>query len=268
MAAAINVAVALLAWVWRRVPEAPAEPRALRTRQAVQRAPGARLVYVAIGFSGLTALGAEVVWTRLLSLLLGATVYTFSIILAVFLTGLWAGSSGRFIPGAPDPSAGIRDWRWPAARSCWPSRSPGPPSRWRMSCPIGQSIRGSRSSPWFNFDLDVTRCLRAILSGTLLWGASFPLALAGAAAEGEDPARSTGEVYAANTAGSIVGALLFRLLLIPAIGTRGSQQVLIWLARRARPWLPVAAGLFMMRNGSGPPWPAGRWPVQPCSRGA
>ena len=43
--------------------------------------------------SGLSALGAEVVWTRLLSLLLGGTVYTFSIILAVFLVGLWAGSS-------------------------------------------------------------------------------------------------------------------------------------------------------------------------------
>ena len=36
---------------------------------------------------------AEVVWTRLLSLTLGATVYTFSIILAVFLFGLGIGSS-------------------------------------------------------------------------------------------------------------------------------------------------------------------------------
>jgi spermidine synthase len=42
---------------------------------------------------GLSALGAEVVWTRLLSLMLGASVYTFSIILAVFLIGLGFGSS-------------------------------------------------------------------------------------------------------------------------------------------------------------------------------
>ena len=41
----------------------------------------------------MTALAAEVVWTRLLSLMLGATVYTFSLILAVVLVGLGLGSS-------------------------------------------------------------------------------------------------------------------------------------------------------------------------------
>ena len=42
---------------------------------------------------GMTALSAEVVWTRLLSLHFGATVYTFSLILAVFLLGLGIGST-------------------------------------------------------------------------------------------------------------------------------------------------------------------------------
>ncbi len=41
----------------------------------------------------MTALGAEVVWTRILSLLFGATTYTFSLILAVFLVGLGIGST-------------------------------------------------------------------------------------------------------------------------------------------------------------------------------
>jgi hypothetical protein len=35
--------------------------------------PEARLVYTTIALSGMTALGAEVVWTRMLSLLFGAT---------------------------------------------------------------------------------------------------------------------------------------------------------------------------------------------------
>src|SRR6185295_3635156 len=60
--------------------------------------PRSRSVYITIALSGLAALGAEVVWTRELSLLFGATVYTFSIILAVFLFGLGIGSSaGSFI---------------------------------------------------------------------------------------------------------------------------------------------------------------------------
>ena len=58
-------------------------------------------------------------------------------------------------------------------------------------------------------------------------------------------ARLTGEVYAANTAGSIVGALAFSLLLIPWLGTKGSQQILIWLAAAGAVFAiaPVAIGL-------------------------
>src|SRR5262249_31015348 len=49
-------------------------------------------VYATIAISGATALGAEVVWTRLMGMILGSTVYVFSIILAVFLIGLGMGS--------------------------------------------------------------------------------------------------------------------------------------------------------------------------------
>src|SRR5262249_10086612 len=57
------------------------------------REPWPGTVYLAIGLSGLTALAAEVIWTRLLSLLLGGTTYTFSLILAIFLAGLGIGSA-------------------------------------------------------------------------------------------------------------------------------------------------------------------------------
>jgi spermidine synthase len=85
-------------------------------------------------------------------------------------------------------------------------------------------------SPLFNFQVDLVRCVWAILPATLLWGASFPLALAAAAEPGEDPAKLSGEVYAANTAGSIAGALAFSLFLIPGFGTRVCQQILIGLS--------------------------------------
>src|SRR5262245_44503688 len=45
------------------------------------RARGGAVVYLVIGLSGFTALACEVIWTRLLSLLFGATVYTFALIL-------------------------------------------------------------------------------------------------------------------------------------------------------------------------------------------
>ena len=89
------------------------------------RAAGAWAVYVAIGLSGLTALGSEVIWTRMLSLLFGATIYTFSLILAVFLFGLGIGSSvGSAIAGARR----VRAWRSAGARCCCAPRSRGRPT--------------------------------------------------------------------------------------------------------------------------------------------
>jgi spermidine synthase len=95
--------------------------------------------------------------------------------------------------------------------------------------------------PWFNFELDFARCVWAIFPATLLWGASFPLALASLAAPGQDPGRLSGRVYAANTVGAIAGALAFSLILIPAAGTRASEQILICLAVAAAlaAWVPV-----------------------------
>src|SRR5579872_2833363 len=91
-AAAINVGVALFGLLLaRRV--AHEEPAALPGEVSALPAAGEWRVYAAIGLSGLCALGAEVIWTRILSLLLGGTVYTFSMILAVFLIGLGLGSS-------------------------------------------------------------------------------------------------------------------------------------------------------------------------------
>ncbi|MGD1096223.1 MAG: SAM-dependent methyltransferase, partial [Bryobacteraceae bacterium] len=77
VAAAINVAVALAGLgLAGLVSSESAEPA------PANDAPRAWPIYLTIAISGLCALGAEVVWTRLLALMLGATVYTFSIILA------------------------------------------------------------------------------------------------------------------------------------------------------------------------------------------
>ena len=64
-----------------------------------------------------------------------------------------------------------------------------------------------------------------MLPGAILWGASFPLALASVASKDEDAGRLVGGVYAANTLGAIIGSLGASLLLVVWIGTQRAQQV-------------------------------------------
>src|SRR5436190_2431831 len=180
------------------------------TRQATiadeEHAPDAWPVYLTIALSGMCALGAEVIWTRLLSLLLGGTVYTFSIILAVFLIGLGLGSSiGSILSRGklpPKMALGTCQLLLTAAIA-WSAIALA------KSLPYWPINPALSPSPWFNFQIDLVRCMWAILPATILWGASFPLALAALAAPEQDPGRLVGGVYAANTVGAIVGAIGF-----------------------------------------------------------
>ncbi len=227
-AAVINVVVALVAlYLARRT--AHRIPSEDPTQILAERVPGASAVYVAIALSGLCALGAEVVWTRLLSLMLGATVYTFSIILAVFLVGLGIGSStGAFLSRRlrkPRLALGTCQMLVAAAAGWAAFMIAGSLPYW----PINPSLSTSEWAPWYTFQLDIVRAAWTILPASILWGASFPLALAAVAARGKDPGRMVGGVYAANTVGAIIGSLAFSTIFIPWIGTLGAQRLLIAL---------------------------------------
>jgi spermidine synthase len=229
VAVAINLAVGIAAFLLASQADYTKRRETVAPARAV-RAKRVGFVYVAIGVSGLAALGAEVVWTRLLSLLLGGTVYTFSIILAVFLFGLWFGSStGAFVGRrAAHPALALAGCQVFLVLSIgWSAYALA------YSLPYWPVDPWLSLHPYFNFQLDLVRCVFAIFPATIFWGASFPLALAAAAEPGEDPAKLSGTIYAANTAGSIAGALLFSLALIPTIGTRASQQILIGISAAA-----------------------------------
>ncbi len=86
------------------------------------------------------------------------------------------------------------------------------------------------SDPWIKLQLDMVRAMWAVLPAAILWGASFPLALASVASEGQDPGKLVGGVYAANTVGAIVGSLTASLMLVYFLGTQHSQQVLVGLS--------------------------------------
>ena len=224
VAVALNVVVAGLAlMVARRTAYVPAAI----VPEAMTPAPEARFVYVAIALSGLTALGAEVVWTRILSLLFGATTYTFSLILAVFLVGLGLGSTvgADIARRIPNPRVALG---WCQLALCvtmaWAAyAASGSLPYW----PINPSISTDLA---YTFQLDLIRAIWVSLPSTLLWGASFPLALAAVAREIDDPGRVVGRVYAANTVGAIVGALATGLVLVGTVGSQVTQQILIGVA--------------------------------------
>src|SRR5271157_1893028 len=227
VAVAINLVVAAVSYALAKRVPAQAQPlpdgRGSESRVEI----GTQWpVYVTIGLSGACALGAAVVWTRLMGMMLGSTVYVFSIILAVFLIGLALGSGcGSWLVRAVRGAAGARL----ALGWCQVLLTLG--IAWTAymiadSLPYWPINPLLTISPWHIFQLDMVRCLWAILPPAILWGASFPLALGAVASPGEDPGRLVGGIYAANTLGAIVGALGVSLALIPWIGTRNSQRKL------------------------------------------
>ena len=156
--------------------------------------------------------------------MLGATAYTFSIILAVFLIGLGIGSTvGAAIARSRiDPRAALGFCQLLLAGAiAWTA------FMLTRSLPFWPIDLQWSYSPWFSFQLDLIRCAWAILPAACLWGASFPLALAAAAGPGDDPGRLVGSVYAANTVGAIIGALVTSVLLVRSIGTQGVQEAMI-----------------------------------------
>ena len=245
VAVALNLLVAALAVVVAgRTPHTAVEPDAPAAPLPV---PGQRLVYVAIALSGLTALGAEVVWTRILSLLFGATAYTFSLILAVFLVGLGIGSTlgSALARGAANPRFALG---WCQVGLCaalaWAAYTTSASMPyWPINPSINATVGAQADVNWITFQLDIMRAAWVMLPGAVLWGASFPLALAAVATRGQDAAKLVGGVYAANTVGAIFGAVLTALVMVGTVGSQLTQQALIGIA--------ALSGLLMLMPGEG-----------------
>jgi spermidine synthase len=254
IAASVNAAVAAIALLlseYRKNGDSHAPQRHREHREEISvtsvslwcapydRRPSA--VYIAIALSGLCAMAAETIWTRLLGLLFGASVYTLSIVVAVFLCGLGIGSSiGSFLCRTLQRPRLALGWcqLLAAAAIAWTAYSLG------ASLPYWPVNPSLSSNIWFDFQLDLDRAFWALMPPTLLWGASFPFALASLRSNRQDSGRLMGSVYAANTLGAIIGALGASLLLMAWIGSQRSEQLLIALS--------ALAGLALV-------WPRIRW---------
>jgi spermidine synthase len=238
VAAALNVLAAAGALLLAR--SATAAP------QRLQRGPGDSApvaggdtapIYAVTAFSGFTALAAEVLWTRQLALLLGGTVYTFALVLAVFLLGLALGSAAA-------AALGTRDRARTALALC----------QWLLCLALASGAYAvARSLPYWPLDvtlptageaaleLDLLRAAWVALPAALLWGASFPFAVTAALTPGVPRDRVVGRLYAANTLGAIAGALLTTFVLVATIGSARAQQLLIVVSAAAGWWLLAAA---------------------------
>jgi spermidine synthase len=226
-AASINISVAVIALLLARI-QRQVHPEDVRSSPPLEAESGANWqVYVAIGLSGSAALGAEVIWTRLLSLILGASVYSFSLIVAVFMIGLGIGSSA-----GSALSRRLRNARTAlgvcqvlaAASIAWAAYIL---TQVLPFWPVDVSLT---RQPWLNFQLDVLSSAWAVLPAACFWGASFPLALAALHPRHRDPGRIISGIYAANTLGAITGAIFFTIVFVPAFGTQRAQQILAAIA--------------------------------------
>lgn len=232
----------------------------------------------ATGLLGFSALALEVLLTRVLVTLTGASIYSFAIVLAVFLAGIGLGS--RWIdPGDGDAEHHLR-WLRRAALAIPGLTFAG---LWLLEWRAGDALlaRGARnfmpagmsvSRLWFGH---AVLAALAILPPTLAFGRALPSAVAACAAR--RPERSREEVlaavYAFNTVGSFLGALVAAFVLLPAVGLAWGVALallpafgaaaLAGGARFDRAWGPAVAAaaalpLFAVRPG-GPDSQDVRW---------
>jgi spermidine synthase len=238
--AVLNVAIGL---VVLRLP-ALAERASPAPVAAAVRARPSRLLLVAALVSGVLSLAAQVAWTRVLVLVLGSTTYAFSTVLLVYLVALGVGST------------------WASRRGT--RRADVRPALAAVHLVMALGLLGAVAAverlpywyvalakTWQPDSLPATVALNtAVVFGILIVpilaaGTILPLALIGALPrDGEETGAVVGTIYAVNTLGAILGAVLGGFVLIPVFG---SQNTLLGVAGVA-----VAMGVvFAIATGRG-----------------
>ena len=174
---------------------------------------------------GFTALAYEVLWTRLLVFSIASTVYSFSMMLTVFLLGIFLGSL-LLIPLA----SRIHNIRTALLI---------------LQASTGLYVLGSLygiesilSAPWNGYNLTdpAVAFLRyfkdsagLMLLPTLLLGMCFPLLIKVVSGGHQNVGKATGQIYSANTLGAIFGSLCAGFLFLPNLGSQVSLTLVATL---------------------------------------
>lgn len=239
-AAALNLAIGALSLsIGNKLPgvkEAGAGPEEIAVRP-----PGYRYALIAFFLSGMSAMVYEVAWSRLLVAVIGSTTYAFSLILMGFLSGIALGS---FIVcrisrtrkldllhfSAIQIAIGLICFLTIALFNLMPS----------LMLKGLRATEGSFNSVLF---IEFSLVLLYILLPTTLFGATFPV-IAGVYNSGSGHrAGNIGKIYAANTAGAILGSAAAAFFLLPGLGSTLSIK-----AATAANLLVGAFGLLFLRR--------------------
>lgn len=166
--------------------------------------------------SGAAALILQVLWTRMMGHVLGASALAVSTVLTVFMGGLALGShlGGRWAPRVQRPllvfavleaGVGLYGLMVPAMLESLPYLQVG------LSGLLGEGRWGHALVRFFLATL-------VLLPPTTAMGATLPLLAEAAVGRLRRIAETTGGLYAANTLGAVVGALASGFWLIPTFG--------------------------------------------------
>ena len=232
-AAAINLVIGLSSLLLSRGRE-PAEaahvstvPEPLEDRPAIPR--DARLLLLIVGGTGFVAMIYEIAWTRVLALIIGSSVYAFTIMLTTFLVGLALGAAvvarladrvrGRY---AIELLIGLLAGTAVAAFGTLLTFNQLPYYFTRLY----HLVRGNQP---LIFAIEFLIAFVVMLLPTLLIGGIFPLVLRHCSERISRLGRSVGSVYASNTVGTILGSFLAGFFLIPLVGIQGSILLAISL---------------------------------------
>ncbi|MDJ0763730.1 MAG: fused MFS/spermidine synthase [Myxococcota bacterium] len=163
-------------------------------------------VIVAIGLSGCSALALEVLWTRMLALFTSSTVHSFAAILSVFLGGIALGS---LIYSQVLSRIQRQDVLFVIVQLALGLAAFLTPYVAVLYYPLFAD-----TSPLLAF----LQAAAFMIVPTLLFGVAFPAAVHIHQSAKGDVGQGIGRVFAANTVGTIVGAVAAGFVLIPLLG--------------------------------------------------
>jgi len=206
-----------------------------RARESASPSVSVEMVLWGIGISGFCALGYEVLWTRILSMVVGASVYSFTVMLVSFLTGIALGSKafGFFIRGYPGAcrtpgravllfgSVQVLIGLTALVVTYYIRDLPSHAIRIQNYL-LGTGISEFEVRQGANFAIAFSH----MFVPAFLMGAAFPLAGKIRADGGKSAGDAIGEVLTYNTIGAILGAAFSGFFLVYLFGIERSLQFL------------------------------------------